>query len=97
MYKCVVCGEDLFTSDTKFESGSGWPSFYDVLEKGKVKLVTDNSMFMTRTEVVCAQVNICSVNKVKMFLLNITREIHLHLRDIKSSSILNFGKHGICN
>ena len=60
-----MCGEDLFTSDTKFESGSGWPSFYDVLEKGKVKLVTDNSMFMTRTEVLCAQVNIFRINKIK--------------------------------
>merc|ERR1712224_641522 len=55
IYKCVVCGEDLFDSDTKFESGSGWPSFYDVLEKGKVKLIVDRSAFMVRTEVLCAQ------------------------------------------
>ena len=43
IYKCVVCNEDLFTSETKFDSGSGWPSFYDVLTKGKVKLITDKS------------------------------------------------------
>ncbi|XP_065671524.1 peptide methionine sulfoxide reductase MsrB isoform X3 [Hydra vulgaris] len=55
VYKCVVCDENLFNSDTKFDSGTGWPSFYDVLEKGKVKLITDNTMFMTRVEVLCAQ------------------------------------------
>ena len=54
MYQCGACGQDLFTSDTKFESGSGWPSFYDVVSKGNVKLVEDNSMGMKRTEVVCS-------------------------------------------
>jgi len=54
IYKCVVCKEDLFTSDTKFDSGSGWPSFYDVLTKAKVTLITDKTHFMTRTEVLCA-------------------------------------------
>uniref|UniRef100_A0A7M5WX26 Peptide-methionine (R)-S-oxide reductase n=1 Tax=Clytia hemisphaerica TaxID=252671 RepID=A0A7M5WX26_9CNID len=53
IYKCVVCNEDLFTSETKFDSGSGWPSFYDVLTKGKVKLISDKSHFMVRTEVLC--------------------------------------------
>eukprot|EP00111_Clytia_hemisphaerica_P004199 TCONS_00012011-protein len=53
IYKCVVCNEDLFTSETKFDSGSGWPSFYDVLTKGKVKLISDKSHFMIRTEVLC--------------------------------------------
>ena len=56
IYKCIVCEEDLFSSDTKFESGSGWPSFYDVLEKGKVKTIRDTKYGMVRTEVVCAQV-----------------------------------------
>lgn len=46
----------MFDSKTKFDSGSGWPSFYDVLEKGKVKLVKDNTAYMQRTEVMCAQV-----------------------------------------
>merc|ERR1712159_652915 len=55
LYNCLVCEEPLFTSGSKFESGCGWPSFSDVLEKGKVKLKVDNSLFMSRTEVLCAQ------------------------------------------
>lgn len=54
MYACVVCGSPLFPSDTKFESNSGWPSFYDVATKGNVKLEEDKSLGMTRTEVTCA-------------------------------------------
>jgi peptide-methionine (R)-S-oxide reductase len=53
-YRCVVCEALLFDSDTKFESGSGWPSFYDVAEKGRVKQIEDNSHGMRRVEVVCA-------------------------------------------
>jgi len=53
-YRCVVCEAPLFDSDTKFESGSGWPSFYDVAEKGRVKQIEDNSHGMRRVEVVCA-------------------------------------------
>jgi peptide-methionine (R)-S-oxide reductase len=52
-YTCVVCDTELFDSGTKFESGSGWPSFYDVVEKGNVELRQDNSHGMRRTEVVC--------------------------------------------
>jgi peptide-methionine (R)-S-oxide reductase len=54
VYRCVVCEEPLFESDTKFESGSGWPSFYDVIDKGNVELRADHSHGMRRTEVVCA-------------------------------------------
>ncbi len=54
VYRCVVCEEPLFDSGTKFESGSGWPSFYDVVDKGHVELRADNSHGMRRTEVVCA-------------------------------------------
>lgn len=54
-YCCVVCESPLFDSDTKFESGSGWPSFYDVLEQGRVELKPDHSHGMRRTEVVCAE------------------------------------------
>lgn len=54
MYVCANCGAGLFSSDTKFDSGSGWPSFYDVAKNGSVKLVVDNSHGMQRTEVVCA-------------------------------------------
>lgn len=56
LYKCVVCGEDLFDSKTKYKSGCGWPSFYDNLDKDKVKLIRDSSFGMIRTEVVCAKV-----------------------------------------
>jgi peptide-methionine (R)-S-oxide reductase len=52
-YRCAGCGAELFSSDTKFESGTGWPSFYDVLDKDKVELKTDTSHGMVRTEVVC--------------------------------------------
>ena len=54
MYKCAACGQELFSSDTKFESGSGWPSFDDPVNLKHVKLVSDNSMGMSRTEVVCS-------------------------------------------
>lgn len=54
MYTCANCGKPLFDSGTKFESGSGWPSFYDFATKGAVKLVPDNSHGMSRIEVVCA-------------------------------------------
>lgn len=55
MYKCAACGNPLFSSDTKFESGTGWPSFYDVASKGNVELRPDPSGGMERTEVVCAK------------------------------------------
>jgi len=54
MYKCVACGNPLFASDAKFDSGTGWPSFDDALS-GAVKFVDDATHGMNRTEVVCAQ------------------------------------------
>lgn len=53
-YNCAACGAMLFSSDTKFDSGSGWPSFYDVAKSGAVRLVPDNSHDSQRTEVVCS-------------------------------------------
>lgn len=52
-YKCAGCGAELFSSDAKFESGTGWPSFYDALDPDKVELKEDNSLGMVRTEVLC--------------------------------------------
>ncbi len=54
MYKCAACGQELFSSDTKFDSGTGWPSFDDPVNLEHVKLVPDNSIGMARTEVVCS-------------------------------------------
>jgi len=54
MYHCAGCGEPLYESDTKYESGSGWPSFYDPRE-GAVGTSTDHGMGMARTEVHCAK------------------------------------------
>lgn len=54
-YRCVVCETPLFDSETKFSSGTGWPSFYDVLDEGNVELRADNRHGMSRTEVVCAE------------------------------------------
>lgn len=54
MYACAACGTELFSSDTKYESGSGWPSFWSAVDDSKVKLVPDDSHGMHRTEVQCA-------------------------------------------
>ena len=53
MYECAACGQPLFSSDTKFESGSGWPSFDRPVESSNVELHEDKSFFMHRTEVNC--------------------------------------------
>ncbi len=55
MYRCICCGTALFDSKTKFESGTGWPSFWAPIAKENVKNVSDNSMGMQRTEVECAR------------------------------------------
>ncbi len=53
-YICAACSNPLFTSNVKFDSGSGWPSFWDVISKGSVELKKDYSFGMKRTEVVCS-------------------------------------------
>jgi peptide-methionine (R)-S-oxide reductase len=55
VYRCVCCGTPLFSSDTKFESGTGWPSFYQPYDEAKVKTEEDRSWFMRRTEVLCSR------------------------------------------
>ena len=54
VYRCACCGADLFSSDTKYDSGSGWPSFWEPMNEENVKTESDNSLFMRRTEVLCA-------------------------------------------
>lgn len=54
-YHCVVCNAYLFDSQTKYDSGSGWPSFYDVADTENIEVTVDNSLGMTRTEVHCAK------------------------------------------
>ena len=53
IYYCKGCGNKLFLSDAKFDSGTGWPSFWDVVSKDNIEMKPDNSLFMSRTEILC--------------------------------------------
>ena len=55
VYRCAACGNPLFDAETKFESGTGWPSFFEPIESGRVASEDDRSHFMRRTEVHCAR------------------------------------------
>lgn len=55
MYQCICCGQDLFESQTKFDSGTGWPSFYAAADDDAIAEESDNSLFMRRTEVLCSR------------------------------------------
>ena len=54
-YVCACCGQELFASDTKYDSGTGWPSFCAPIDKDRVETETDRSLFMSRTEVLCSR------------------------------------------
>jgi len=55
IYRCAGCGTDLFSSETKYDSGTGWPSFWQPVDPGNIREVADNSFFLRRTEVECAR------------------------------------------
>jgi len=55
VYQCVCCGNDLFSSEAKFDSQTGWPSFWTTINQNNVKTKTDSSLFMRRTEVLCSR------------------------------------------
>jgi peptide-methionine (R)-S-oxide reductase len=55
MYRCVCCGNEVFSSDAKYDSGTGWPSYYQPASPDAVATESDNSLFMRRTEVICAK------------------------------------------
>ena len=64
IYTCVCCGTPLFESDTKFDSGCGWPSYFKALDPANVREETDTSHGMTRTEVIC---NVCDAHLGHVF------------------------------
>jgi len=64
IYRCVCCGEPLFSSETKYDSGTGWPSFWAPVDEQNVETEEDRSLFMRRTEVHCA---VCGAHQGHVF------------------------------
>lgn len=65
MYRCIACGQELFSSDTKFDSGTGWPSFWNTVDKSHLELLEDDGHGMHRTEVRCSN---CGAHLGHVFL-----------------------------
>ena len=86
-YMCAGCGAKLFESGTKFDSGCGWPSFYDIANKAAVDLLDDSSLGMHRTEVVCSS---CGGHLGHLF--NDAPDQPTGLRYCINSTSLNFKK-----
>jgi peptide-methionine (R)-S-oxide reductase len=55
IFRCICCGQPLFDSKAKYESGTGWPSFWQPIDRENVSLVSDNTLLMRRTEVICSR------------------------------------------